>query len=318
MSVTLDKLRAEHGRDFIGPDLKRLLERVASATARTYPPFYSDAGVWNADSIADALQGWTAERLIERRDLTKLLAGASSEGSLRAGLTRSFEQYLTNKRERSSVTNLYARTVKLLRSDADFQAIGRAPKPHQQLWTLAGSAHDGPARRDLRARLKVAAELSDEQLEVVKYGPMSLKSSPILRAAPLKTFVTHLLHGAGALTPPDIIEVMRRRFALVEPESVEISAELEVLDVATHDQVAEREIARSIAARLGKDRARSLKALAEAENFATAAEAIGEDEAAIRRAYTEMLAMVAEDAVDPGEAAHVCGLILETLFGGNE
>jgi hypothetical protein len=31
-----------------------------------------------------------------------------------------------------------------------------------------------------------------------------------------------------------------------------------------------------------------------------------------------MLAMVAEDAVEPEEADRVCGLILETLFGGSE
>ena len=318
MTVTLEQLRAEHERVFIGPGLKQLLERVASATARTYPPTYSDAGVWNDESIADALHGWVTDRLIGRKDLTKLLAGARSVTSLRAGLTRSFEQYLTNGRERSSTTNLYLRTVKMLRSEPDFARVGNAPKAHKQLWTLAAEPQHGPSSADLRARLTVAAALSDEDLKVVKYGPFSLKSSPILRRPALKHFLTHLLGGVGALTPADIIEVMRRRFALVEPESVELAEDVEPSEPAVHDLATQQAIADSIAARLGAERARLLAALAEHEDFAAAARATDTDETSVRRAYADMLAMVTADAIEPDETDHICGLILETLFGDNE
>lgn len=318
MTVTLEQLRAEHERDFIGPELKRLLERVASATARTYPPSYSDAGVWNEESIDDALQGWATDRLIGRRDLTKLLAGTGSVASLRAGLTRSFEQYLTNRRARSSATNLYQRTVKMLRSDADFRPVGDAPKAHEQLWTLASHPHEGPATTDLRTRLQVASQLSDEDLKVVKYGPFSLKSSPILRAPSLKRFLAHLLAGVGPLTPADIMEVMRRRFALVEPESVELAEDIEPSEPTVHDQATQRVIAQSIAARLGAERARLVAALAKHEDFAAAAKAAGTDEPSVRRAYANMLAMVTADAVEPDETEHICGLILKTLFGDSE
>ena len=315
MSVTLEQLRTEHEAQFIGPELKHLLERVASATARTYPPSYSDAGVWNEDSIADALQGWTAERLVGRRDLTKLLAGARSVSSLRAGLTRSFEQYLTNGRERSSATNLYTRTVRMLRSEDEFQPVGNAPKSHEQLWTLAADPKPGPSETDLRTRLRVAAELSDEELPVVKYGPFSLKSSPILREAALKRFLLHLLVGVGALTPTDIMDVMRRRFALVEPGLDELAEDIEAAEPSAHDQTTQRTIARSVAARTGAEESRLLAALAEYEGFAAAAEATGSTEASVRRAYSEMLAKVTGDAVDPEETEHICGLILEILFG---
>lgn len=316
MTMTLQDLRAEHKREVIGPGLKRLLERVAFATARRYPPSYSDAGVWNEESASDALQGWVTDRLIGRRDLSRLLAGAGSIASLRAGLTRSFEQHLTNRRERSSATNLYQRTVKMLRGDADFVAVGNTSKPHEQLWRLASDLRDEPSTASLRSRLQVASRLSDEDLKVIKYGPFSLKSSPILREPALKRFLAHLLAGVGALTPTEIMEVMRRRFALVEPEFVEFPENVAASDPTVHDQATQKAIAQSIATRLGAQDVRVLAALAEQEDLAAAARVVDMDEWSVQNAYAGMLAMVAADAVEPDEAEHICGLVLETLFGG--
>ena len=50
MSATLQQLREEHQREFIGAELAALLTRIATATARTYPSSYTPAGVWNEDS----------------------------------------------------------------------------------------------------------------------------------------------------------------------------------------------------------------------------------------------------------------------------
>jgi hypothetical protein len=318
MSATLEQLRAEHNALFVGPNLMRLLERVASATARTYPASYTPAGVWNEDSISDALQGWAEERLYGRRDLTNLLAGASSVASLRAGLTRSFGQYLTNGQKRSSATNLYARSVKMLRDEPEFKPVAKAPKAHEQLWTLASNPVTEPSSADIRSRLRVASQLSDDELAVVKYGPYSLKSSPILRKANLKRFLIHLLEGLGALTPADIMDVMRRRFALVEPVDVELAEAVELAESPVHSQATQQDIARSVAARIGADHSRLLTALADHGDPAIAAKAAGSTKPAVRRAYADMLAMVTADAVEPNEVDHICGLVLEILFGDSE
>ncbi|MGH2904057.1 MAG: hypothetical protein ACRDK7_10800 [Solirubrobacteraceae bacterium] len=318
MSATLQQLRQEHHREFIGAELAALLTRVATATARTYPPSYTPAGVWNEDSIADAAQAWTAERLIERRDLTNLLAGASTLASLRAGLTRSFQQHLTNQRQSTSATNLYKRIVTMLRMDSDFQALPGTARPHRQLWTLASDPQSEPSRLPLAARLKRAAELSDDDLKVIRYGPLSLKSSPILRMPALKRFLLHLLGGAGALSPADIMDIVRRRFALPEPQAIALNEDLQLPAVATHHAAIERAIASSIAARLGAPRVALLAALVEHEDFKAAGTATDTDEASVRRAYMEMVAMVDEEALDAEEAQRICGLTLETLFGETE
>ena len=317
MTPTLEQLRAEHEALFIGPELMRLLERVASATARTYPPSYSEFGVWNEEAIADALQGWVAERLLGRRDLTKLLAGARSAASLRAGLTRSFQQFLTNGRQRDSATNLYQRSVKLLRTDSEFKALGASSKAHDQLWTLSASPSTGPSTATLKRRLEVGAELSDDDLAVVRYRSMALKSSPVLREPALKRFLTHLLSELGALTPADILEIMRRRFALTEPEQLDLPEDLDTREPESHDAVAQAVITRSICARTSQDDAVLLAAIAVREDVADAAQALGRSSADVQHAMERLLENVAMEGIDEEDANQIAGLVLasfESLF----
>jgi len=313
MSATLEDLRSEHEAEFIGPKLLALVERVARATALSYPRSYSGVGVWNDESIADALQGWVADRLWGRRDLTNLLAGAASLSALRSGLTRSFSQYLTSRRERTSATNLYARTVKMLRTDATFAPVGISSKPNEQLWTLASDPKTGPSTADLHTRLVAAAALTNDDLNVVRYGATSLKSSPVLREPTLKVFLEHLLAQLGALTPADIIEIMRRRFGLLEPESVELVAELDAPEPSPHDIASQSLITQSVAARLNHDDSRLLSTLAAEEDLKAAAKACATTDSAIRAAYKRMEMLVIEEAVEPSEVDHICGLILGLL-----
>ena len=317
MTQTLDQMRVEHRAEFIGPQLLQLLARVASATARTYPPSYSDSGVWNEEAIADALQGWVTERLVGRKDLANLIAGARSLPSLRAGLTRSFRQYLTNGRERDSALNLYQRTVKLLRGDPDFEPVGSSSKPQDQVWTLASGPTDGPSTAPFKRRLEVAAELSDDDLAVVRYGPASLKSSPILRAPALKRFVSHLLAGLGALTPADILEIMRRRFALPEPEQLELTDDLATREPQPHDEATRRIIADSICARTSENDARYLAALATTQDIAGAARALSCPATDIEQALARLVHRVALEGIDEEDADQISGLVLtsfESLF----
>ena len=317
MTVTLEDLRSEHQASFIGPELQYLMERVATATLRTYPPSYSPAGAWTPEAIADMLHDWALERLIARKDLTRLLAGASSIGALRAGLTTSLRQYVINRQERTSATNLYERMGKMLRTDKDFMKIGSSSKAHEQMWAPAGAQDVGPCTVDLRGRMRVAYELTDEDLAVVTYKSTK-KSSPILRAPELKRFVVHLLSSLGALTPTDIMEIIRRRFALVDPKTVELHEEIERNGYSLHSEATQPEIVRSVVSRLGKERVRLLGALHEHEDLAAAAKATGISTMRLHEAYADMESMVITQTDEPDQVNHICGLIIESLFGESE
>ena len=141
-----------------------------------------------------------------------MLAQAASLGSLRGALTRSFRQFLTNRRERTSSSNLYQRTTKILRSGSPFVAVGSSTKSGEQLWTVGaedGSHSEDRSSKSLRELVQVAFELDDAELELIHYRQNSLKSSPILRNPKLRQFhgnsadlITEILIAASLKLPP--------------------------------------------------------------------------------------------------------------------
>lgn len=307
MSATLDQLKQEHAEHVIGPELKTLLERVVRATARTYPPVeYAQAASWDSEALADALQDWVEVRLLRRGDLAKLLAGAPSVEGLRRGLTRSFEQFLTNRRRRTSATNLYQRTTKMLRADGAFAKVGQASHSHEQLWTLVElqPTVDAPTMVPVPGLVAIAFELDDDDLEVVRYGAQSLKSSPILREPKLREFLLHLLaRSGGALDQTTIADVMRRRFSLYEIEVGELdddgaAAEVELRPVERDDVV------NSVLMRLGRDRLEELRRFHAEE----------EEPTGLPDAVSSTIALVAEYADSPEAAEEIYDRLVESLF----
>jgi hypothetical protein len=308
MSADLEQLRREHAEQVIGPDLQRLLERVVRATAPAYPPAeYSDARTWDLHALADARQDWVEARLLRRGDLSKMLTRAPSLAALRGALTRSFEQFLANRRRRTSAMNLYQRTTKMLREDDErFAKIGRAARSHEQLWTVAEQAETtAPSRLSVVALVAIAAELSDDDLEVVRYGPASLKSSPILREPKLREFLVHLLGRAeGALNQATIAEVMRRRFGLFELEEVALEDYDVAVPVIELRQVESDDVVRSVRARLGQDRLQELR-----QFHAAAAEP---DD--VPSAIGDTIALVAQYADSAEVAEEIYDRLVESLF----
>jgi len=313
----LEALRAEHKAEVIGPMLAQLLARVATATTKTYPPEYSPTGTWNDQAIEDVLHDWAEDRLLRRKDLSKLLAGARSEGALYSGLTTSLGQHLTNHRRRSAATNLYKRMLAMLRKDDAFEAVGATGPAANQPWTLAADPAQLLSSLGENELVRLAFELSDEDLAVVRYGPHSLKESPILRKPALHRFLVHMLEGAeGALSPATLINIVRRRFNLVDPEDVEIEKATDVAAPVRGIDIGA--LAASVISRMGRRRCNLIIAQAEHEDPFAAAKAAGVDVTTIKRALSETLALVAEHATDADEARAIYKVVVERLFGESE
>jgi hypothetical protein len=313
----LKALRAEHELVVIGPLLIELLSRVATATANTYPPDYSPTGSWNDQAVEDVLHDWVEDRLLRRKDLSKLLNGARSEGALRRGLTTSFGQHLTNHRRRSSVTNLYRRIAAMLRDDDAFHRVGDAGSPSGQPWTLAVSPAQQVSPLSENELVRLAFQLSDDDLAVIRYGPHSLKESPILRKPALREFLVHMLKGAeGTLSPATLIDVVRRRFNLVEPreEGIEEAIRAEAPSTSVETEVR----AASVLARMGQSNSNLILALAEHMDPVEAAAAAGVEIATMERALSETMALVAEQATDAEEARAIYEAVVERLFGDSD
>jgi hypothetical protein len=318
----LNVLRREHEQVGIGPELADLLDRIVRATAPTYPPAeYSPAGSWDRAALEDAMQDWVTYRLLARGDLTVLLASARSAEALRALLTRSFGQHLTNRRRRTSATNLFVRMVTTLRTDRTFLNVTAVGPVGEHGWTLTATPMTSPASPGTVGLLvKAAGMRSDSDLGVVRYGPYSLKSSPILRGPQLRAFLEFLLQESdGYVTTTELFHVMRHRFNLVELPAAEFDDTLTSPVPPVPATVETRTLARSVLSRLGLGDVRLLRLLSDHEGNARAAEAAtGTSTAEFRAALERMHALIAEYADSFDEAVAVHRVVVESLYEEGE
>jgi hypothetical protein len=249
---SLEELRDEYQRDGVGVLLRELLGRIVWSTVRQYPPSeYSPYDSWDRAACEDVLSDWIAERLWGRGDLQAMLASAPKLSQLRSALTTSLRQYLTNKRRRSIASNLYKRVHALLRDDPHFRSVSAASLGADQRWTLSGNESQIPSMLPLGDLVSIACELSDDELQVVRYGPLSQKLSPILRDPKLLDFLCHLLGRAnGSLAVATIIDVMRFRFSLPTEERTEVDENIPSQRPSPGHEAVRAVAARSIVMRL--------------------------------------------------------------------
>jgi len=253
----LERLREEYQREGIGVLLHQLLEKVVQSTVRQYPAAeYSPSRVWDRMSCEDVLNDWVLERLLSRADLQVLLASAATTAQFRAALTTSLRQHVTNGRRRSITANLFKRVKDMLRDDSAFRPLTTNVQGGNQRWTLRSAKSENPSPAAARELLRIASELSDDQLEVVRYGPFSQKLSPILRKGKLREFLLHLFeHARGSLTLSTILDVMRDRFSLWPELHGALDDSLPSSESDVGDEVANADKGKSVVARLDKEAA---------------------------------------------------------------
>jgi hypothetical protein len=164
--------------------------------------------------------------------------------------------------------------------------------------------------------VEIAWEMSDQKLGVVRYGPTSLKSSPILRDPALADFLFFLLWRAeGALDMATLAEVMRRRFNLLDLPPAELAEAISSPELSVVRQVEIRDQARSVLKRLGLERVETLRQYHLAKgDFPVAAKSLSKPVAQVKKEIGEVMHLVAEYAESVDEAHAVYGQLVESLF----
>jgi hypothetical protein len=316
MSAEFDALSQEHAQSVIGPALADLLARIVRATAVMYPPTeYADGDQWTPEALDDLLQDWLTDRLVGRGHLAAMMAMSTSTSVLRAALTTSLSQFLANRRRRTSAANLFKRSQILLEGSHDFKAVITASKPADVFWTLKGAGAVVPSSKTLAELVATAHELTDADLEVVHYGPISLKSSPIMREPQLLRFLIHVLSTSdGALSLRTIAEVINHRFNLVEPrvEALDQTLSAEAPDPVRHAETADA--ARRAIARLGRERLNLMREVNRSESIEEAAKKLGINPRTASKRLKEAITIVSDYAESIEEARDIYRLIAESLF----
>lgn len=308
--ATLADYQTEYQRTGIGPFLHELLAKIVWSTVRQYPPSeYSPNRIWDQMACEDVFGDWIAERLWGRADLQVMLFSAPTVQQLRAALTTSLRQHLTNKRRRSIAANLYKRIHRMMREDASFYPVG--PAGPDQRWMLSANGSSAPSLLSTGELARVACELTDDYLEVVRYGPFSQKLSPILRDPKLRELLLHMLSNAkGSLTLGTILDVIRIRFSLPTEEHTQIDDTISGTMPSPAEEAAVKVSAESVVSRLEFEEAGILAAVFRSEGkFGDAATLYGCSIERVREVVHKAFAMICECSESPDEADAILDIV---------
>lgn len=184
-----------------------------------------------------------------------------------------------------------------------------------QSWTLRSQPTRELSSSSTEELVRLSWEVSDADLGVVRYGPFSLKSSPILRAAGLHAFLIHLLSRSdGALSLGAIAAVMRQRFNLWEFRTAELADVVASEEFADLSAVEDADLARSVVARLGKDAGDALRAFHETKSLREAGVRLRIPTARVREHVCGAMRLIADLADTSEEGNRVYELVVESLF----
>jgi hypothetical protein len=314
--TSMEALRDEFARLGVGESIHALLAVIVVSTVRDYPATeYSNGSEWDRSNCEDVLHDWIAERLWGRRDLETMLAAVETVGHLRAMLTTSLRQHLINKRRRSIALNLYKRADSILRTDAGFVVAADSPRSAEQRWTTRDNPSRDRSQASVRELYAIVSKISDEEFNVVRYGPFSQKLSPILRNPDLRRFLDLLLRNAnGSLSLSTMVEVMRHRFSLPLDRETDLDdALLDDLQAAPSITL-NRGVAESVIRRLEFEEAIALAAyFKHSGDFAIASASSNLSQTQVEQSVAKAFGMICELSETVEEARFLMGAVESLL-----
>lgn len=161
--MTLDELRAERNREWIGQGIYSVVVEICRAVVRSYDPtVYAAAPTW-ADSLDDLVQEVILKRLIEERQLDYALTVSASIEDFRRLMTRQVKRTLAHRRRRSVIDNLLERVSEVLAREPFLPT-----EPGQSRFIVAGSVKE--QRDPTDAELYEAAVAATLVPKVISHG----------------------------------------------------------------------------------------------------------------------------------------------------
>ena len=219
-SRDLDALIDEHAETGIGPLWLSEIQAAASRVARRYSPaVYARSAVWDDDAVADLVQD-VVERMLAKGQAQYICDVANDFGHARALVYRQVKITLADRRQRTSIDNLFGRAVERL-GEPPFEQVRKKPRS----WRLADSITQAtPFTRRLRASLAALPRLPGNGTE---------RASPIWTTETLTDALTLVCNAGGEVDELDLRRIL--------DESLTVFATAEVVsdDAGTRDRSGE-------------------------------------------------------------------------------
>lgn len=129
----LEALIAEHASERLGPLWLAEITKAANIAKRYSPRIYAQSSVWDEGALSDLVQD-VVERMLAKSQVEYICDLANDFGHARALIYRQVRMTLADRRQRTSIDNLFDRARERL-AEAPFEV--KSDKPPR--WGLAGS-----------------------------------------------------------------------------------------------------------------------------------------------------------------------------------
>ena len=239
-----EALLEEFNKMAIGPLNKSLLDEVVKSVAknRVFPAtLLTELGIqsWDENGRDTLLNAWVADRLLGQNSLLRLYQRSaedttSSRAHLKANLTISLKQYMSDMRGIREERNLWRRLGAIATSTDEISHTGSGSSMCLSLNTSI-EKRPGLDAWDLRA---IANRFTDEELELKQIHSGNRATSPI-NDVPLKRLLIGLLNAAeGQVDLADAHKAICLRLSL-PIEGFDASQELALLAASGSDTAKE-------------------------------------------------------------------------------
>jgi DNA-binding CsgD family transcriptional regulator len=129
----LEALLTEHASERLGPLWLAEITKAASIAKRYNPRIYAQSSVWDEGALSDVVQD-VVERMLVKSQVEYICDVANDFGHARALVYRQVKMTLADRRQRTSVDNLFDRAKERL-AEPPFEVTSAKPPT----WGLAGS-----------------------------------------------------------------------------------------------------------------------------------------------------------------------------------
>jgi hypothetical protein len=324
VTPTIADLRREYDEQSVGPLLYDLINRTVGATVAKYPAaIYSPDRVhaWTPEGRAAIAHGWAVERLLgSRRLLERDLDESSTIAQLQRRLRQSLREYLRDTLAPDGARTIRKRLLQVLAELESVRCVSGRPRTDAAVWALEGQEDRAPAQR--RALERLAWEIPDDRLDLVRDHHPAMRTSPLIRTAGIELLARTVLASAGAARGGDLVAAVCSRLQLPDPGRLPASLDADdrlverLADAGAEversmDATAMEQIAATIFDGLPAEVCTRIAAyLAAGEQEMAAAAALGVGRRTIRRAREVLRERIVEATPDAGTAIMVYDLVL--------
>ena len=233
---SIEELRGEFVRNglqgWLWPWLSEVLGTyIRARLVRRYrPTLYSPSGQWDAEGIADLVNGFIVERGIERSVIQTALRVADTSAHATRYVERALHNYAISGRVRSLADNIFRRLQEVLEQDPELQRLAGIG---------SRAAYGDESWRD-----DTPPALLDNGLAVIdRFFPSDVpwqhyrsedRQSPRISSEDLRRIARALIRGSGRLlTAHQIMRLIEARFDLRHEEEVELEEDETAFSLVT-------------------------------------------------------------------------------------